>query len=28
VYRDKSEGKDAIWISVVKNGPDDPYVRR
>jgi len=28
VYRDKSEGKDAIWISVVKNGPVAPYVRR
>ena len=28
VYRDKSEGKDAIWISVVKNGPLAPYARR
>jgi hypothetical protein len=28
VYRDKGDGKDAIWISVVKNGPLAPYVRR
>ena len=28
VYRDKTAGKDAIWISVVKDGPLAPYVRR
>jgi hypothetical protein len=28
VYRDKTAGKDAIWISVVKDGPLAPYARR
>jgi hypothetical protein len=28
VYREKTAAKDAIWISVVKDGPLAPYVRR
>jgi hypothetical protein len=28
VYRDKTAGNDAIWVSVVQNGPLAPYVRR
>ena len=28
VYRDKTAARDAIWISVVKDGPLAPYVRR
>jgi hypothetical protein len=28
VYRDKTAERDAIWISVVKDGPLAPYVRR
>jgi len=28
VYRDKTTARDAIWISVVKDGPLAPYVRR
>ena len=28
VYRDKSAGKDEIWIAAVKDGPMAPYSRR
>jgi hypothetical protein len=28
VYRDKMRGNDEIWVSVVKNGPVAPYIRR
>jgi hypothetical protein len=28
VYRHKASGKDAIWVSAVKNGPLAPYVKR
>jgi hypothetical protein len=28
VYRDKTAEKDAIWVSVVKDGPLAPYVKR
>jgi hypothetical protein len=28
VYRDRTASKDAIWVSVVKDGPVAPYVRR